>query len=128
MNGGLVQGVESFVPQEIGAMGELRVKQGSRDAGTQAGNSRKIRIQACVGETNAHEGDSEGHSRHGGHGHLGGAPQRESVRGNLTVDAKRSLSVEGIRISKAVTRHGEAVKLVLATLAHEGSREGAVLI
>jgi len=36
--------------------------------------------------------------------------------------------VEGIRISSAVARHGEAVKLVLATLAHEGSREGAMLI
>jgi len=78
--------------------------------------------------TSAHEGDSEGHSRHGGHEHLGGAPQRESVRGNLIVNAKRSLSVEGIRISSIVARHGEAVKLVLATLAHESSREGAVLI
>jgi hypothetical protein len=36
--------------------------------------------------------------------------------------------VEGIRISNAVARHGEAVNLVLATLAHEGSREGAMLI
>jgi hypothetical protein len=54
--------------------------------------------------------------------------KRESACGNLIVNAKRSLSVEGIRISKAVARHGEAVKLVLATLAHEGSREGAMLI
>jgi len=53
---------------------------------------------------------------------------RESAGGNLTVDAKRSLSVEGIRIRKIVARHGEAVELFLATLAQEGSREGAELI
>jgi hypothetical protein len=45
--------------------------------------------------------------------------------GNLTVNAKRSLSVEGIRIRKFVSRHGAAVELILATLAHEGAREGA---
>ena len=40
MNGGLVQGVESFVPQEIGAKGELRAKQVSRDTGSShVGNS-----------------------------------------------------------------------------------------
>lgn len=54
--------------------------------------------------------------------------KRESAGGNLTANAKRSLSMEGIRISSAVTRHGEAVNLVLATLAHEGSREGAMPI
>jgi hypothetical protein len=36
--------------------------------------------------------------------------------------------VEGIRVRKVVARHGEAVELVLATLAHEGAREGAWLI
>lgn len=128
MNGGLVQGAESFVPQEIGAKGEPRVKQGSRDTGRGLATAREVVSRPVSVTTNAHEGDSEGHSRHGGHGHLGGASQRESVRGNLTVNAKRSLSVEGIRISSAVARHGEAVKLVLATLAHEGAREGATLI
>jgi hypothetical protein len=54
--------------------------------------------------------------------------KRESAGGNLIANAKRSLSVEGIRISSVVARHGEAVKLILATLAHEGSREGAMLI
>jgi hypothetical protein len=51
--------------------------------------------------------------------------RRESAGGNLIVNAKRSLSVEGIRIRKVVARHGEAVELVLATLAQEGAREGA---
>jgi len=50
---------------------------------------------------------------------------RESAGGNLVAHAKWSLSVEGIRIRKVVARHGEAVELVLATLAHEGAREGA---
>jgi len=50
---------------------------------------------------------------------------RESAGGNLIVNAKRSLSVEGIRIRKVVARHGEAVELVLAALAQEGAREGA---
>jgi hypothetical protein len=52
----------------------------------------------------------------------------EAFVGNLTADAKRSLSVEGIRIRKVVARHGAAVELVLAALAHEGAREGAWLI
>jgi len=51
--------------------------------------------------------------------------RRESAGGNLIVNAKRSLSVEDIRIRKVVARHGEAVELVLATLAQEGAREGA---
>jgi hypothetical protein len=54
--------------------------------------------------------------------------ERESVLGTLTANAKRSLSVEGIRVRKVVARHGEAVELILATLAHEGAREGAWLI
>jgi hypothetical protein len=54
--------------------------------------------------------------------------RRESAGGNLIANAKRSLSVEGIRVRKVVARHGEAVELVLATLAHEGPREGAWLI
>jgi hypothetical protein len=46
----------------------------------------------------------------------------------LTANAKRSLSVEGIRIRKIVARHGVPVELILAAVAQEGPREGALLI
>jgi len=74
VNGGLVQGVESFVPQEIGAKGELRAKQVSRDTVIGLATTRTLVSRPVSVTTSAHEGDSEGHSRHGGHGHLGGAP------------------------------------------------------
>jgi hypothetical protein len=46
----------------------------------------------------------------------------------LSAHAKRSLSVEGIRITKIVARHGVAVEMILAAVAQEGPREGASLI
>lgn len=112
---------------------ELRAKQVSRGAGHRVGNNAMLEPRPVLAKTNAHEGDPEDHSRHGGRRYLGGAATRGGVKAHrlvaiLTANAKRSLSVEGIRIRKIVARHGVPMELILAAVAQEGPREGALLI